>query len=72
MEEDTIDNLNNLFGYDLEAFSKKPEEPVAGLFPSTSECSSLPASQMNKESSLPASSIPPGQKTPAEPARLVH
>ena len=49
----------------LEALPKKPEELVTGPLTSILEWPSLPASQ--NETSLPASSIPPGQKPPASP-----
>ena len=62
MEEHNINSLKDLLGKDLEAFPKKPEEPVAGPSTSTSEWLSLPASQGNKESSFPARSIPQEKK----------
>ena len=59
---------------DLEARPKKveePEEPVVRPSTSTSDRPLLSASQVSKESSLPASSIPPGQRTPTVPATSV-
>ena len=54
-----------------EALPKKLEELVAGPSTSTSEWPSLLASQRTIETSVPASSIPPGQKPPASPAMPV-
>ena len=47
---------------------KEPGRAGSKTFHSTSEWLSLPASQISKESMLPASSIPLGQRTPAVPA----
>ena len=47
MEEDSINSQKDLFGNNLEALPKNPEEPVAELSISASEWPSLPASQMN-------------------------
>ena len=58
MEEEII--TQDLFSKDLETLSKKPKEPVSG----TSELSEWPTlSATQKETSLPASTIVPGQKT---------
>ena len=65
MEEDAINNPKDLFGNFLEALLKQPEEPVARPFTSSSEWTSLPDSQVNKESLHSVSSIPPEQKAPA-------
>ena len=72
MEENTINSPKDLFGNDLEALPKKPEEPVTRPSTSTSEWPSLLASQVNKESLLVASSIPSGQRTPAGPETPVY
>ena len=61
----------DLFKNNLEALPKKPEELVAGPSPSTSEWPSLRASQVSKELSLLAGSIPPGQRRPAGSATPV-
>ena len=71
MEEDSKNSLKDLLGNDVGALPKKPKEPVARPSTSTSEWPSLPASQVIKESSLPASSIQQGQRTPAGPATPV-
>ena len=63
MEEEN-NTSQDLFKCDQETLSSKPEEPVAGTSKS-SEWPMLPATQ--KETSLPASTIPPGQKTPVNP-----
>ena len=50
MEENINITQTDLFK-DMEAFSKKPEEPIAGLSTSSSEWLSLLASQGTKETS---------------------
>ena len=72
MEENTSTTQTGLFHDNrLEALLKKPEEQVAGPSTSISEWLSLPAPQKTNETSLPAGSIPPGQKPPANPAAPV-
>ena len=54
--EENINAQSDFFDNNLEALPKKPEKPVA---------------QATKKPSLPASSIPLGQKPPACPATPV-
>ena len=72
MEENTCTIQADLFhDNSLEALPKEPGEVVAGPSTSTTGWQSLPASQRMNETSLPVSSIPPGQKQPAFPATPV-